>query len=476
MVNRFPLFAIAIIFGIIHFSCSKEEFTTNSEAKLEFALDTLTFDTIFTTFGSTTKRFTVKNPNKQSVSISKIYLAGKNSTPFRLNINGLAANEDNDVTISGRDSIYIFVEVTIDPNNKNMPMVVHDSIVFNLNGNIQDIDLIAYGQDFHLFDGEILKTQTWKNDKPYLVYNSVLIDSLETLTISEGCRIHFHKGSSMFVKGTLNAKGTFDQPIKFSGDRLEKSYEDIPGQWGAFAELENGGIYIYGGLHFLIGSINNSIDWAIIKNADKGIQIDSLGISANPVLTLTNSRIENMTLNCLDARTTYLKVANSVFANSGSNTVALRFGGNYEFIHCTIANYFNVGIRKEPALVLNNNFEYNNQTYSFTFNSFFGNCIVYGNINDEIFIDKKGNKSFKSEFKNCLLKTDSYAENDFVNSIFNKEPYFDEHSFTIDSLSAAKDIGSIDIARLFPFDLNNHSRLEDSGPDLGAFEWLPNEE
>ncbi|MFV0589845.1 MAG: hypothetical protein ACK5M7_00535 [Draconibacterium sp.] len=439
-------------------------------------MDTLTFDTIFTSIGSTTKRFTVKNPNKQGVIISKIYLAGKNSTPFRLNINGLAANEDSNVIIPGGDSIYIFVEVTINPTGENLPMVVHDSIVFNLNENIQAVDLIAFGQDFHLFSGEILKTQTWTNDKPYLIYNSVLIDSHETLTIYEGCRIHFHKGSSMFVRGTLNAKGTIDEPIKFMGDRLEKSYEDVPGQWGASSVLENGGIYVYGGLHFLVGSIDNSIDWAIIKNADKGIQVDSVGVSANPTLTLTNSKIENMTLNCLDARTTYLKAANSVFANSGSNTVALRFGGEYEFIHCTIANYFNAKTRSEPALVLKNYFEYDKETYSYNFNSFFGNCIVYGNINDELYIDKKGNGTFKGEFMNCLLRTDSKFESYLENCIINNDPLFSDiygHNYTIDSLSPAKDFGNTEIAKLFPLDLNNNSRFDDSEPDIGAYEWLP---
>lgn len=478
MTGRFLIFVFVVVIGILQFSCTKEEFTSNPEAKLEFALDTLTFDTIFTTIGSTTKRFTVRNPNKQSLNISKIFLAGKNSTPFRLNINGLMANEDYDVNIAGGDSIFIFVEVTINPTGKNLPMVVHDSIVFNLNGNIQDVDLIAFGQDFHFFDGEVLKSQVWKNDKPYLIYNSVMVDSLETLSIAEGCRIHFHKGSSMFVRGTLKAKGSIDEPIKFLGDRLEESYADVPGQWGAFAVLENGGIYIYGGLHFLVGSENNSIDWAIIKNADKGIQVDSLGTSPNPVLTLTNSRIENMTLNCLDARTTYLTAANTVFANSGSQTVALRFGGDYDFIHCTIANYSSIGTRQEPALLLNNYYEYNKEIFSFNYNSFFGNCIVYGNIGDEIYIDKKGNGTFKSEFKNCLLRTDSGSGNDLSNNIFNEDPLFVdiyEYNYAIDSLSPAKDIGNIDIAKLFPLDLNSQSRLEDSGPDLGAYEWFPNE-
>jgi hypothetical protein len=473
MVSRLQL-VVFLLSVLIFFACNNEEFNVGSDAKLVFATDTITFDTVFTTIGSTTKWFTVKNPQEQAVNISNILLAGGSRSPFRLNINGVAATEDFDVDISGGDSIFIFVEVTIDPTGQNNPMVFHDSIVFNLNGNKQDVDLIAFGQDFHLFDGEVLKTQHWKNDKPYLIYNSVLVDSLESLSVEAGCRIHFHQGSSMFVKGTLKATGTFDQPVKFLGDRLEKSYSDVPGQWGALTELSSGGIYVYGGIHFLVGSKDNVLDWTIIKNANKGIQIDSMGFSENPVLTISNSKIENMTLNCIDARTTFLKASNCVFANSGSYTVALLFGGNYEFNHCTVANYFTVGTRKEPALVLNNYYKYNKITYSFNLNAFFGNCIVYGNNSNEISTDKDGTGTFTYSFKNCLVNTN--LSSGFENSVFNKDPLFvdiPENNFAIDSLSPAKNMGNIEIARLFPLDLDNQSRLEDNGPDSGALEWIP---
>lgn len=278
----------------------------------------------------------------------------------------------------------------------------------------------------------------------------------------------------MFVKGTLKATGTFDQPVKFLGDRLEKSYSDVPGQWGALTELSSGGIYVYGGIHFLVGSKDNVLDWTIIKNANKGIQIDSMGFSENPVLTISNSKIENMTLNCIDARTTFLKASNCVFANSGSYTVALLFGGDYEFNHCTVANYFTVGTRKEPALVLNNYYKYNKIIYSFNLNAFFGNCIVYGNNSNEISTDKDGTGTFTYSFKNCLVNTN--LSSGFENSVFNKDPLFvdiPENNFAIDSLSPARTIGNIEIARLFPLDLDNQSRLEDNGPDSGALEWIP---
>jgi hypothetical protein len=64
----------------------------------------------------------------------------------------------------------------------------------------------------------------------------------------------------------------------------------------------------------------------------------------------------------------------------------------------------------------------------------------------------------------------------FENSVFNKDPRFvniSENNYNIDSLSPARNIGNVEIAKQFPIDLNNYSRLEDEGPDLGAFEWIP---
>ena len=40
----------------------------------------------------------------------------------------------------------------------------------------------------------------------------------------------------------------------------------------------------------------------------------------------------------------------------------------------------------------------------------------------------------------------------------------------LDTLSPAKDIGSFAVGRLVPLDLLQNSRLNDLGPDLGAYE------
>jgi hypothetical protein len=59
---------------------------------------------------------------------------------------------------------------------------------------------------------------------------------------------------------------------------------------------------------------------------------------------------------------------------------------------------------------------------------------------------------------------------------FNKEPRFVNiagNNFAIDSLSPARNVGDLEIAKQFPLDLDNYSRLDDGGPDLGSLEWVP---
>lgn len=471
-----------ILFLLVITSCSKEKFLSGGDFKLRFSTDTVSFDTIFSSIGSTTKWLTVRNPNGSGISVPRIYLAGGEKSPFRININGTAAPELNDVKISSGDSIYIFIEVTVNPTGQNNPLVIQDSIVFDNGNSKQRVMLIAFGQDFHLLEGEVLKTQHWKNDKPYLVYNSVLVDSLHTLTIDPGCRVYFHRGSSLFVKGTLKVEGTLDEPVKFLGDRLEHDYDDVPGQWGAYTVLTDKSKYIYGGIHFLKGSKDNVIDYAVIKNANKGIQIDSLSSSDNPMLVLKNSVVENMTLNCIDARTTQLKASNCVFANSGSYAVALRFGGNYEFDHCTVANYSSFTSRNEPSVILNNYYAYNNTGYVFDLSrAYFGNCILYGSMDNEIVLDKYTGSEvqFNYQFQHCLIRTSSSTyqkDPNFSSSLFNKDPKFvniRSNNFSLDSISPARNIGDKTIASQFPKDLNGNSRLADQGPDLGALEWVP---
>ena len=121
------------------FSCEDEGYMSSPDAQLRFSADTVMFDTIFTTIGSTTQHFKIHNPYNENILISRIRVAGGEFSNFRLNIDGVPANEAYEVEVPARDSIYVFVEVTIDPTGQNLPMVVQDSIEFTTNAHRQNI-------------------------------------------------------------------------------------------------------------------------------------------------------------------------------------------------------------------------------------------------------------------------------------------------------------------------------------------------
>ncbi len=475
----FQIFAVALLFVTL-FSCEDDGYLTSADVKLMFSSDTITFDTIFTTIGSTTKRFTVRNQYSEDVLVSQIRLVGGDASNFRINVNGMEGNELYDVEIPAKDSIYVFVEVTIDPTGQNLPMVVTDSIEFITNLNFQSVTLIAYGQDFNLIEREVLETQTWTSDKPYLVYDYAYVDSSSVLTIEPGTKIYFHDDAGLYVKGTIIADGEFDNQIQFLADRLESSYEDIPDQWS--------GVVLYSGSH------DNVMDFVTIKNANIGLQVGTIEDDGYASLTLTNSKIENMSYAGIFAMKSKIYGYNDLIANCGYYAVALLVGGDYEFYHTTIANYwsYSSSTRTTPSLVVSNvllvddsdgsSISYSSDLTQATF----GNSIIYGNLTTELELGDNGENSFEYLFDNCIIQipdtvntsNKSHYINVWKGSGYNPrflDPY-DDFNYELDSLSAAINIGKVSYSKLYPLDLLNTSRTSDDGPDLGAYEYFAEED
>jgi hypothetical protein len=457
------------------FSCEDEGYLSSPDAQLQFSVDTVMFDTIFTTIGSTTQHLKIYNPYAENILIGRIRVAGGEFSNFRLNVNGVSSNEVYEVEVPARDSIFIFVEVTIDPNGQNLPMVVQDSIEVTTNTNRQNIKLVAYGQDFKLIKSESIGTTTWTAEKPYLVYDYAYVDSTSTLTIEPGTRIYFHKDAGLYVRGTVIADGNFQNQILFTADRLEDTYKNIPDQWN--------GIILFSGSH------DNVFNFTNIKNANIGLQVGTIEDEGYATLELSNSKIENMAYAGLFAMKSKISGYNNVIANCGFYAAALLVGGEYEFYHTTIANYwggYTSRVRKTASLVLSNALvieSADGSKVTHTGNlekAFFGNSIIYGNNHMEIELGKNEEKAFNYYFDHCIIQvpdTFNTSNKDHYKNIWKGEEYnplfmdpYDDYNYELDTLSAAKDIGNPDYAKLFPTDILNKDRFSDDGPDLGAYE------
>ncbi len=470
-------FALLFVVVLLSGGCRKEVITTDPNSKLAFSRDTVQFDTVFSTIGSATREFLIFNSSNRAIRISRIELSGGASSLFRINVDGIPGDVHEDVEIRGGDSIYVFVEVTVDPNSDLLPYVVEDSIILLTNGNRQSVLLVAWGQNANFYSGQRICDEVWLDNLPYVIYNYIQVDSGCTLTIREGCRVHFHARSGILVDGSLIVEGRPDSVVTFLQDRLEPFFRELPGQWD--------------GIYFLRGSTNNLLRHAVIKNSREGLlcgfskssNLGDFNAGNMPEVRLENVIIQDIQGNGILSLRSNIRADNTLIYNCGASNAALLLGGRYDFRHSTLANFGSITISHQtPILALSNFFNFGQDEGGADIilegdleDAFFRNVIVEGNIirDQEILIaNREGGAEFNHLFSHSLLRTrlSSDTLNSF-NCIFNESPLFvdrSERNYRLSEGSPAIDAG-LDIF-LSP-DLDGNPRpFPGTAPDIGAYE------
>jgi len=456
----------------------------DQSATLHFSTDTITFDTVFASIGSITKTLTVYNRNNFDVK-SNIALLGNSAANFRMNIDGIAGNSQTNIEIPAKDSIFIFLEVTIDPSSSNTPYILSDSLVFTTGTKKQDVDVVAWGQDayFHTANtyGDIINgndttrfyyhlldcSQPWTNDKPHVIYGYAVVDPGKTLLINEGCNVYLHNNSGILVGnpfleasgGSIKVNGTFGNEVTFQGDRLDPWYKDIPGQWDR--------------IWLMPGSIDNEINYAIIRNGNIGIHADTVA-NNNPTVNISNTIIENMSAIGILGQGANITATNTVIRKCGQYAVACNIGGTYNFTHCTFANYWDYNHRNTPSILLNNYYEgADGNIYVRNLNAAnFTNCIIDGNLSTEVSFQEQELGTFNYTFDHCLIKLDPTISTDnthYQNTVINESPEFvnnTESDFHLTESSPAIDAGEITSTL---DDIEGNPR---NNADIGAYEFI----
>lgn len=406
---------------LIDFSaCKKDKLIKDKGAKIEFSQDSVLFDTVFTSIGSSTRNIRVRNKNKQRISITSINLRGGSNSAFIINVDGQKGTSFKDIEIAANDSLYIFIQVNVNPNNGVSPLIISDALDFIVNDNLQTLNLEAWGQDAYYhrptnavkfkdgsyFPYSIIDTLkdsytrsgnnfVWKNDKPHVIYGYLVIDSIQRLTIPAATRVYlnYKAGLWVFPNGELKVKGEKDREVIFQGARLEKEFSDEPGQWDRIWINE--------------GSEGNEINYAIIKNGFIGVQAELFyptNFYGPGAVKITNTKIQNMSKWGIFGLAYKVNGGNNVISNCQENCLNVLYGGSYKFYHCTFANFWNKDKPRDKACISLNNYT-ELQVLQDTF--YFGNCIIDGKLNNEINIDLKEDANVKPvyRFNNCWIKT-----------------------------------------------------------------------
>ena len=86
----------------------------------------------------------------------------------RMNVDGRKGSSFNNVGILANDSMYVFVEVTVDPNGGNQPLLIQDSVLFTVNGIRQSVLLEATGRML-IFTKAVLRLQKILSSRPIVL-------------------------------------------------------------------------------------------------------------------------------------------------------------------------------------------------------------------------------------------------------------------------------------------------------------------
>jgi len=449
------------------FSCEPEAevLTRQPKTNLAFSADTVLFDTVFVRTGSVTKRLLVYNTNKNAVEIDEIKLGKLAASAYRIVINGLEASQAQKIRIRGGDSLYVLVKVFIEPNNSNTPFLVNDSITFTLNQAVQDVKLVAYGQDayFHR-KAELTGNNVWPADKPHVIYDHVTVKEGSTLTIEKGARIYANRGAYLFVDGTLRVTGTDKARVIFAGHRLEPFYNDIPGLWG--------------GIRFRAQSKENIIQYTDIKNAEVGIWAENPDQDPGTYdIRLEQCTLRNMFRAGILSYSADVQAVNTLIANCGEYAVAGFGGGTYDFTYCTLANYTPEFRRETPSLFFTDRYKNTagqNTDYRIKINMI--NSIVWagkrnGFLREEIDFMQEAGLPLDTVFRHNILQTQAYEQYLNKTNLFNQDPLFKSSvypiDFSLDTLSVAN--GAAGPVPSVKNDLKNIIRNAEN-PDIGAYE------
>lgn len=451
------LFALACVLSL--FSC-RDRLKIDRGAVLEYSSDTIVLDTVFTGMGTPTHQWKIYNRSSGIVQIDNISADLGDSSQYVFNIDGKLIGQGQQVELRPGDSVFVFVQARLRPSGTDTALMYREYLSVTYNSRTDHIPVISYGQDVNKLYGKSIGSETWVGPKPYLIFDSLHIQAGHTLTIGEGVTVFCHAGARIIADGTLICNGTQLRPVVFKSDNWDTSYYDIPNQWGSIVLRDSTAQYRFSHTRMLRGT--------------NGI-LAQFSVASSGNITLENVEILHMGSAGVAVQNTNLQCSNTVIGDCSAYAMLIGGAGNYRITHATFSKMDPWGYESVPALRIKHVGEQRPSVHV-------ANSIIAGarakfseiglpdSVGADIVIDHCVLTVYSplltdSRLKNCLqIKDTAHLFR------FDSEP-----NFLLDSVSVARNFGSIDLIGQYYTDKLGNLRNVDAAPDAGAYEYFNSE-
>ena len=426
MRRLLAILVVSTILPLCTMSCVKDGYADEKSVRLEFSADTVCFDTVFTTVGTITQQVKVYNRSTSDIELSAITLKQGRQSRFRINVDGDTAMVARHVELQAGDSLFIFVQANINPNDDAEPFICTDSILFS---NGQYLPLAAWGRNavYHRIAADDdsswfcrIDCVSWRHDRPHVFLDPAAVLDGNTLILLPGDELHFADDAMIIIdsNASLVANGTADQPILFTSLRHDPWYRNMPGQWQT--------------VWFYNYSVGNVVNHAVVENAEGGLRC-----YPGSQLAVSNTIIRN----CSDAGIIGQDATitgNNLLVYDCFSSMVLIGGGNYGFSSSTFADYWNYRdhSRDTAAVIVSNYFLLSpTEAYANHMRAVFNNCIVYGSwARGEVAVTQVEGYDMDAQFVHSIVRGGTWDE----------DPMFTDPSaddYTLQDGSPAEGIG-----------------------------------
>lgn len=381
---------------LICVACADDEsFSTSTGLRLDFSVDTLKLDTVFSRTPSSTYSFWVHNRNNDGLRLQSVRLKRGNQTGYRVNVDGIYLDNANgsqthDLEIRKKDSLLVFVELTAAETFQETPVSVEDDLVFTMESGVeQKVLLQAWVWDaIKLYSPIISKDSVLDSRVPYIIYGGLEVQKEATLTI-RNTTLFFHDGAGLEVYGNLKTENCL-----LRGDRLDRMfsylpYDHVSGQWKGVCLYES--------------SLNNELKNTEIRSSMQGIVCDSAALDSTQYrLLMKRCVVHNCQGDGIRATNANIRLEDCQLTNTEGDCLKI-IGGMAEIYYCTLAQFYPFSAARGVAL------RFSNAAPLLRLDA--EGLIVTGYADDELMGEQVNpTHAFNYAFRHSLLRTPSIAD------------------------------------------------------------------